>query len=144
MYFADAVSIIVACPFILSMTHGVTYTLQTIIAVVFIRIECGFRLGEAFYKRTEGLALSILHHTDTHLARFSANHCADGRAIILVRTASTPFIGSTSRRILRITVPCSFFPRRSGTFRRFRLPDRSRVRSFVRVLHWLATDGELP
>jgi hypothetical protein len=144
MHFSDTISIIIACPFVFFVAHSVAYALQAIVAVVFIGVECGFRLGETFHKRTECLALRILHHTDTHLAGFSANHRTDGRTIILVGATSTPFVRSTPRRILRITMPFSFFPRRSGTFRRFRLPDRSRVRSFVRVRHWLATDAALP
>ena len=144
MHFADTVSIIIACPLVLSMTHSVAYTIQAIVAIVFIGVERGFRLGEALYKRTECLALGILHHTNTHLTRFSTNHGTNWWTIILVGAASTSFVGSTPRRILWISVPFSFFPRRSGTFRRFRLPDRSRVCSFVRVRHWLATDAELP
>jgi hypothetical protein len=144
MYFSYAVSIIIACPFILSMTHGVAYALQAIVAVVFIGVECSFSLSKAFYKRAECLALRVLHDTNTHLAGFSANHGTDGWTIILVGAPSTPFVRSTTRWILWITMPFSFFPQRSGTFRRFRLPDRSRVRSFVRTRHWLATDVELP
>jgi len=144
MHFSDTISIVIACPFILSMTHGVAYALQAIVAVVFISVERGFRLGEAFYKRAECVALSILHNTNTNLARFSSNHSANWWPIILVCTASTPFVRSTARWILRITVPFSFFPQRSGTFRRFRLPDRSRVLPFVHVVHWIAADAALP
>ena len=134
MHFSDTISIVIACPFILSMTHGVAYALQAIVAVVFISVERGFRLGEALYKRTECVALGILHNTNAHLARFSANHGTNWWSIILVCAASTPFVRSTARWILWISVPFSFFPRRSGTFRRFRLPDRSRALSFVLAL----------
>ena len=144
MHFSDTISIIIACPFVLSMAHRVTYTLQAIVTVIFIRIECGFRLGEALHERTERLALSILQDTNSHLTSFSANHGTNRWTIIFVSAPSTPFVRSTARRIVWISVPFSFFPRRSGTFRRFRLPDRSRVRSFVHVRRWLATGAELP
>jgi hypothetical protein len=100
MHFADTISIVITCPLVFAMTDGMAYAFQTIVAVVFIGVEHGFRLGEALYKRAECLALSILHHTHTHLARFSANHGTDWWAIILVGAASTSFVGSASRRIL--------------------------------------------
>jgi hypothetical protein len=143
-HFSDAVSIVIACPFIFSVTHGVAYALQVIVAIIFISVECSFWLGEALYKRTECPALRILHRTNTHLARFSANHCTNWRSIILAGATPTSFVGSTTRRILWISVPLSFFPQRSGTFRQSRLPDRSRVLSSVRALRWLATDVALP
>jgi len=135
MHFSDTISIVIACPFIVSVAHSVTNALQAIVTIVFIGVERGLRLGKTLYKRTKRVALGILHNTNTHLARFSTNHGTNWWTIILVRAASTPFVRSTSRRILWISVPFSFFPQRSGTFRRFRLPDRSRVLSFVRVLH---------
>ncbi len=144
MDFADAVSIFVACPFVFCVADRVTNTLQMIVAIIFISVERGFRFGEALHKRAEGLALGIFHDTDTHLARFSANHRTDGRTIILVGAASTLFVGSATRWILGISVPFSFFPQRSGTFRQSRLPDRSRVASFVHARRWLATGAELP
>jgi hypothetical protein len=144
MDFSDTVSIVIACPLIFSVTDGVAYALQVIVAIIFIGVERGFRLGEALHKRTECLALRILHNANTHLTRFSANHCTNWWSIILVGAASTPFVGSTTRWILWITVPFSFFPQRSGTFRQSRLPDRSRVLSFVHALRWLATGAELP
>ena len=100
MHFSDTVSIIIACPLVLSVAHSVTNALQAIVAIVFIGVECGFRPGEVFYKRAECLALRVLHNTNTHLARFSANHGTNGRPIILVGTASTPFVRSTSGRIV--------------------------------------------
>lgn len=143
VHFSDPISIVIARPFILSMTDGATNALQAIVAVVFIGVECGFCLGEAFYERTECLALSILHDTNTHLARFSTNHRTDRRTIVFVGAPPTPFISSTPRWIMWISVPFSFFPQRSGTFRQSRLPDRSGVHSFVHVLHLLAIDAEL-
>ena len=50
MDFSDTISIVIACPFILSMTHGVAYALQAIVAVVFISVERGFCLGEVLHK----------------------------------------------------------------------------------------------
>ena len=144
VHFADTISIVIARPFILSMTDSMAYALQAIVTIVFIGVERGFRLGETLHKRAKCLALGILHHTNTHLARFSTNYGTYWWTIIFVRAASTSFVRSTSRRILWVPVPFSFFPQRSGTFRRFRPPDRSRVRSFVRVRHWLATGAELP
>jgi hypothetical protein len=144
MHFSDAVSIVIACPFIFSVTHGMAYSLQAVVAVILISVECSFRLSEALYKRTECPALRILHHTNTHLARFSANHCTNWRSIILVGATPTSFVGSTTRWVLWISVPFSFFPQRSRTFRQSRLPDRSRVLSSVHALRWLATGGELP
>jgi len=144
MHFSDTISIVIASPFIFSVAYCVTNALQTIVAIVFIGVERGFRLGKALYKRTECIALSILHNTNTNLARFSTNHGTNRWTIIFVCTTSTPFVCSTSRWVLWISVPFSFFPRRSGTFRRFRLPDRSRALSFVRAPRWLATGAELP
>ncbi|HEY5731293.1 MAG TPA: hypothetical protein VIS72_14680 [Anaerolineales bacterium] len=96
VHFTDTISIVIARPFVISVTHGVAYSLQAIVAIVFIGVERGLRLSEALYKRAECLALGILHHTNTHLARFSANHGTDWRTIILVCAAPTPFVGSTS------------------------------------------------
>jgi hypothetical protein len=144
MHFSNAISIVIASPFVLSMAHGMAYALQVIVAIIFIGVERGFPLGEALYKGAECVALSVLHNTDTHLTRFSTNHCTNWRSVILVGAASTPFVGSAPRWILWISVPFSFFPQRSGTFRQSRLPDRSRVRSFVHVLRWFATGAELP
>ena len=143
MHFSDTISIVIASPFILSMTHGVAYALQAIVAIVFISVERGFRSGEVLDKRAERITLSVLHNTNTNLTRSSSNHGANWWSIILVGAASTPFVRSTARWILRITMPFSFFPRRSGTFRRFRLPDRSRALSFVLALRWLAADAAL-
>ena len=94
MHFADTISIVIACPLVFPVTHGMAYSLQAIVTIVFISVECSFRLGEALYKRAECLALGVLHHTDTHLARFSTNHRTNWRSIILVGAASTPFVES--------------------------------------------------
>lgn len=144
MHFSDTISIVIACPFVFTVAYSVTNALQAIVTIVFIGVERGLRLGEALYKRTERVALSVLHNTNTNLTSFSTDHGTNWWSIILVGAASTPFVCSAARRVLWISVPFSFFPRRSGTFRRFRLPDRSRVLSFVLALHWLAAGAELP
>ena len=138
MDFSNAVSIVIACIFTLSMTDCAAYALQAIVALIFISIEGRFRLSKPLDKWTQAIAFGIRHHLYSHLSRFAPNHCANRRSIIRICTSTTSFIGSFSRWILWISVPVSFFPLRSGTFRRFRLPDRSKVWSLVPSQHSLA------
>ncbi len=141
MDFPNAISIVIACIFILSMTDCVAHALYAIVTIVFIRVERRFRSGKVLDKWTQAIAFCIWHHLHPHLSRFAPNHCAYRRPIIRIRASATPFIGPFSRWILRIAVPVSFFPQRSGTFRRFRLPDRSRVRSLVPARHSLEANA---
>lgn len=144
MNFADSVSIVITRIFIFAVTDCVAYALQVIVTIIFIGVERRFRLSKVLHKRTEGVALRVLHHANTHLARGSPNDSTHWWTVIVIGTASTLFIDSPTGWILRITAPFSFFPPRSGTFRRFRLPDRSGVRCFVAVLHWLGVSAALP
>jgi len=53
MNFANSVSIVIACLFVLAVTDRVAHTLQVIVSVVFIGVECSLGSSKAFYKGTE-------------------------------------------------------------------------------------------
>ncbi len=43
MDFTNAIAIIITGPFVLAMTHGVAHPLQSIVAIILIGVESGFR-----------------------------------------------------------------------------------------------------
>jgi hypothetical protein len=144
MDFTDAVTIVIASIFILAVTDRAAHAFQVVVTVIFIGIERGSRLGKSLYKRAEGAALRIFYHTHTYLACLSTNHGTYRWTVIGIGASPALFVGSLARRVFRVTVPFTFFPQRSGTFRQFRLPDRSKVLCFVPARHWPAACGVLP
>jgi len=143
MHFPNSVPIGIASPFVLAVTDGMPYPLEFVVTIILIGVQSGLRLSKLLYKRTQSCPLSIFHNPHPDLTRNSALNGTNRRSIIGISPSASTLIGSVAGWVLRIRVPVTFFPRRSGTFRRFRLPDRQGGSAVERFQHWLVAGAGL-
>ena len=138
MHFSNTVAIIIACPFLLSVSNRRARALDGVVAVIFVRVNMRAFACKAFDMFAQRRLFGVRRDPQAHLSSFSP-YCADhGWTIIGKRPASPSLVRPTARWISRVEVFNTFFPPRSGTFRRFRFPDRAVGYPVVRSEHWFA------
>jgi hypothetical protein len=143
MHFPNSIAIGIASPLILAVTDGMSYPLEFVVTIILIGVQGSLWLGELLYERTQRCPLRVFHDPHPNLTRNSALNGTNRRSIIGISAPSPSLISSIAGWVLRIRVPVTFFPRRSGTFHRFRLPDRQGGSVVGLVQHWLAVGAGL-
>ena len=119
MHLADAIAIVIACPFLLAMTHGVMDTIDAVVALPFIRITGGVFLGVAVPMFLQRLPIGMLAHAQAALSTVPADGPDYGWTIIRIGPMASAFVRAAARWIARVTVFIPFFPPRSETSHRF-------------------------
>src|SRR5690606_35541034 len=142
--FTEAVPIVIARPFMLTMTDAVALTSDAVVALVFIGVDNRLAQGKAVRMGTQSGTLGVCHHPPPHLSGFASYHAQHRRTIISVGTTTPLLVSPAARRVGRIKMFLPFFPPRSETSHRFR--SRYRVVGY-RVAsgwRWLAVHGGCP
>jgi len=139
----NAISIVIPSPFVLTVTNRVPHPLELVIAIILIGVDRSLSSGKLFNERTQGRPLRIFHHPNTDLTRSPTDDCTNRRTVIGISTSATSFIGPFAGRVIWVRMPVAFFPPRSGTFRRFQLPDRQGGFLVGLVQHWLGVGAGL-
>jgi hypothetical protein len=93
MGFKPAITVIIACPFVGSVTHGFADAPEGVVTLIFIGIHQCLRLGELFHKRTQRQAFGILPHSQADRAGLASNHPQHRRTVIGKRAPTSLFVG---------------------------------------------------
>jgi len=117
--FANAIAIIIACPFSLTMCHRGTGAVDGIVTIVFVGVTMRAFTGKAFDMVVQGHLFGIGRNTQPNLTRLAANRADHRRTVIGECATSAPLIGASSRGIERVEAFNLFIPPHSETFRRF-------------------------
>src|SRR4029453_3669039 len=99
MHLPDAIPIVIAGPFFLAMTHGVMNTIDSVVALPFIRVTGGVGLGVAVHGVLQRLPIGMLPRPQSALPTVPADGPDDGRTIILIGPLASAFVRATARRI---------------------------------------------
>src|SRR5260221_9119319 len=109
MDFTDAIAIIIACPFFVSMTNGAVGAVNVVIALPFISVDTAILFGEPRYLVAQGLTVAVLDHAQADFTSVSA-HCADNRRTVIgIRAMPAPFIIPPTRWVIRVQMRLTFF-----------------------------------
>ena len=119
VHFSHAISIVIACPFMLTVTDRAVFPLNRVVACPFIGVTLGRLLRRALHVLSESLAVRVLAHPPAPRPTLSADGADHRWPIIFIAPMSTPLVRSAPRRIQRSHVLVTFFPPRSETSRRF-------------------------
>ncbi|SRR5258706_10301368 len=142
MDFTDAIAIIVACPFFLSVTNCIVGTVNVVVALPFVSINEAIFLRKVFHMLAQGLPVGVFHDPQTDFARLAANGADNGGTVIVIGAMALLFIGSSAWWVGWVKMGFAFFPPHFGTSRRFRFPHRPPVGIWaVEDMPWLGADG---
>ena len=117
MNFAHPITIVISCPFTLAVTDRAVCALDSIVALPFVGVTRGRRLGITMDMLLQSLPVDMLTDSQAALPTFSADSPDHRRSIILVGAVPALLVRSPARRIQRIGVLFAFFPPRSETSR---------------------------
>jgi len=87
----------------------------------------------------QGLFVSVVNYSQTHLPALTPKCTSDGRSIIIVGAMSPPLVGPPPGWIIRIVVTFTFFPPRSETSRPFQSAGLAMPLGVAAVLHWFGS-----
>ena len=107
MYFADAITIVVACPFLIAMTHSHMRAVEMLIALPLIRVHHRLRLGETMHMRFKRLSVGVMHQAQAHLMTLSSNRPHNGGAVIVVSAMSPSLVGTPTGRVVWVIMAFS-------------------------------------
>jgi hypothetical protein len=136
VYFADAIAVVITCPFFLAVTDRCVYANDVIVASPFVGEYHCIGQGESVNMVNQGLFVSVVNHSQAHLPALAADRADNGRSVIVVGAVSRPFIGPSTRWIIRISVKFAFFPPRSETSRLFQSADLAKDHQAAATPHW--------
>jgi len=119
MDFTKAIAVIITRPLMPSMTDAVAWPSDAIVALIFIGVENGLALCEAFRMGSQRDPFGVRHHPQPYLSRFPSHRAQNRRAIIGIRAPSALFVRTTTGWISQVKVFVTFFPPRSETSHRF-------------------------
>jgi hypothetical protein len=119
MHLPDAIPIVIAGPFFLTVTHREMHTIESVVALPFIRVTDGFFLSVLVYVLLQRLPISMRAYAQSALPTVPADGPDDGRTIIVIGPMASAFVRAAARRIAWIAVCVPFFPPRSGTSHQF-------------------------
>ena len=108
--FADTVAIIIACPFVLTMTNRGMWPDDVVVTVPFIGTDVRAGLRELVNMVMQGCLIGMVNDAQSNLAGFSSDGAHNGWAIVLVRSMSALFVGTRPRRVAGIKMRVTFFP----------------------------------
>lgn len=114
MNLADSIAIIIARPFVLTMTDRAVGALDLVGAQPFIRVTSGSLLRVAMHVLLQSLAVRMLANSQAALPAPSAKSADHRRAMIVVSSVPTLLVRSPPGRIIGIGVLVAFFPPRCG------------------------------
>jgi hypothetical protein len=136
VYFADAIAVVIARPFLLAMTDRRMRANDVIVALSFVG-EChGMCQGEGMEVVNQGLFVSVVDHSQAHLSALAADCIDDRRPVIVVGAVSGPFVGPSARWIMRIRVQFTLSPPRSETSRLFQSVDLAQDHRAAAAPRW--------
>jgi hypothetical protein len=138
LHLADPIAIVIACPFFLTMAHGGVATTNAIVTLPFIRVTGGVFLSVSVHVSLQCLPIGMMAHPQPTLFTFAPYGPDDGRAIVVIRTMTAPFVGAAPRRVTRIAVFVPFFPPRSETSPRFPSRDQATPSDLTCGTRWPA------
>ena len=125
MNFAHPITVLISCPFALAMTDRAVCSPDSIVALPFVGVTLGRRLGKPMHVLLQSLPVSMVTDSQATLPTLPADGPDHRWAIILRGAVPALLVGSATRRIQPIRVLFAFFPPRSETSRRS--PSRSRA-----------------
>src|SRR5262245_11945597 len=137
MDLTDTITIIVARPFFLAMTHRVVSALDFVVALPFIGVTPGVSLGVPMHVLLQRLAIGMGPHPQTTLPTVTSHSPDNGRPIVVVRPVPALLVGAAARWIKRIGVFLPFFPPRSETSHPFPCRDPARSWRSTSYSRWL-------
>jgi hypothetical protein len=122
MHLADAVSIIVARPFVLAVLDRRVRRRHPLVAPILIRVDDRpdrwNRLGDDAFA---GDTIRMSDDPAAFFAGLSADDMDDRRPVVVHRPVTWSFVRSTARWIIGVEMGRTFFPPRSDTVRRPRM-----------------------
>src|SRR5262245_11306953 len=139
MHFSDPIAIVIPCPFVRSVAYGSMRRMAAGIGVGLVGIEHRAADRDVLVdQRMAGLLIGVLADPKAMFTALPRHQVNDGWAIVVVGAAPALLIGAPPRRVGRIGMRRTFFPRRSDTVRRLQRScpasgHRGRSRS-----HWSA------
>ena len=95
MYLADAIAIVVACPFLIAMTHSHMRAIEMLIAFPLIRVHHRRRLGEMMHVCFEGLSVGVMDHAPAYLMTLSSDRAHNGRTVIVISAMPSSLVGTS-------------------------------------------------
>jgi hypothetical protein len=107
MHLADAITIVVACPFLIAMTYRYMHAVQMLIAPPLIGVHHRIGLGETMHVLFERLSVGVMHHAQAHLMSVSPHRPHNRRAVIGVGAMPAPLVGSSTRRVVWVVMTVS-------------------------------------
>ncbi len=82
MNFANAIAIVVACPFVLTVTDHRTRAADSVVAIILIGVYvCAFAC-EAFHMGTQGHLFGVRRDAETHLSGLTSDGAHHRRTVI--------------------------------------------------------------
>jgi hypothetical protein len=113
MNFANAIAIIIACPFFLAMGHRGPGPLDRIVAIILIGVDMSTFTRKSLNMVTQRDLPGIGCNAQPNLTGLAANRPDDWRAVLGEGAASAPFVGTASRWVERVEMKpirlCSLF-----------------------------------
>src|SRR5258708_17638345 len=119
MDFADAIAVVIACPFVPGMADGAMPGVQTRVIRGFIgKQQRGLRGDTGLDNLSAGGLVSVLDHPVAVLASFTTDDPDNGWSVVLIGAASPHLVCAGAGPVARVGVRGSFFPPHSGRLRR--------------------------
>jgi len=120
---AVAISVIIPCPLVHTMTDSGMRGMAPPLALPFIGIELGAVSGDVLRNQCRaGMPISMVANPEALLACVPRDEADNGWAIVGVGPVPSALIGPPTRRIIRVRMGGAFFPPRFGTARRPQKP----------------------
>lgn len=117
--FADAVAVIVTCPFVLPVTNRGVRARHILIAAPFVGVTHRGSLRRRRDVLLQGWLVGMRNDGQPYLPTLTPKGPDDRRTIILIGAMTFAFIGATTRWIVGVEMRFAFFPPRSETSPRF-------------------------
>jgi len=111
VHFTDAIAIIIPRPLFLAVTNRGVQANDVIVALPFVGEYHSISLGEHMNVMDQGLFVSWVNYSQTHLPALASKCTSDGRSIFIIGAMSPPLVGPPPGWIIRIVVTFTFSPR---------------------------------
>lgn len=141
VHFADTITIVIACPFLLAVTHRRMCANDVVVALPFIGEYHGISQGEGVNVVNQGLFVSVVDHSQACLSTLTADRAHNRRSVIVVGTMSRSFVSPSARRVIRIGVKFTFFPPRSETSHLFQFAGLAKGHQAAAAPRWIGWPG---
>jgi len=110
MYLANAVPVVIPCPFPVSVTDGLSVSFDLAVAFPSVGVDGCLLEGVPVDMRAQAFPVGAAEHPQADLPTLPTDSASGWETVVFIRSVSLRFVGSPAGRIFRIGVELPFFP----------------------------------